>query len=314
MVIKVNGQAIPESAIMAELRRLLDFYSRHMTREELGRNMATLFAKAKEHAIGTRLLVDEVLRRHVDVPESEVDAALADMAKKAGGDRALDAMLGKQGISRDQLRGSIRVGKQLDRLVARITAAVPECPEEDVRKFYEEHSDRYVAPDEAQVRHILMKPASGGEADKAAAQSQLESLRHRIMEGEDFAGLAAAHSECPSGKQTGGSLGWVKQGTTVPEFDAAVFGLEIGEISEVVETSLGLHIIEKLDQTEGEPMPYEEVRDRIRDLLTHERKGHALSEYVARLRQDAKVEDDETGGAMQWDAILDSFLDGGKGG
>lgn len=314
MGIKVNGETIPERAIVTELKRLMDFYSRHVSREELGRSMETLLAKAKEHAIGTRLLLDEVRRRHVEVPESEVDASMVEMVKKAGNDRQLDAMLKKQGITREQLRGSIRVGKQLDRLVARITSSVAECPEEDLRKFYEEHGDRYVAPDEAQVRHILVKPASSSEADKAAAQSQLETLRHRIMEGEDFAGLAAAHSECPSGKQTGGSLGWLKQGATLAEFDAVVFDMEVGEISEVVETPLGMHIIEKLDHAQGEPMPFEDVRDRIRDLLMHERKGHALSEYVAQLRKDAKVEDDESEGSIQWDKVLDSFLDGQKSG
>ncbi len=314
MAIKVNGEAIPDSAVLAEMKRLMDFYSRHMSREELGRNMGTLVQKAKEHAVGTRLLLDEVKRRHVDVPESEVEAALQDMAKKAGGDKLLDAMLAKQGISRDQLRASIRVGKQLDRLVARITSTVGECPDEEVKRYYEENSDRYISPDRVQVRHILVKPGSDSESDKAVARSLLESLKHRILEGESFADMAAAHSECPSGKQAGGSLGWIKQGSTVSEFDSAVFDMETGEISNIIETPLGMHIVEKLDHEEGAPLSFEEVCESIRDLLMHERRGHALSEYVARLRKDAVIQDDDPAGNGNVDSIFDSFLDGQKGG
>ena len=313
MAIRVNGEAIPENAVMAELKRLMDFYSKHMFRSELGRSMGPLLQKAKEHAVGTRLLLDEVKRRHVEVADAEVEAAIRDMVKKTGGDRALDALLAKQKISRDQLRSSIRVGKQLDKLVARITSTVEECSEEAVENYYEEHSERYVSPDQAQVRHILVKPVSNSEADKAVARSALEGLKHRILEGESFADLAAAHSECPSGKETGGSLGWVKQGSTVPEFDGAVFALETGEVSDVIETPLGLHIVEKLEQEEGEPLPLEEVRDGIRELLMHERRGRALSEYVERLRKNAVIEDDEREGPANMDAVLDSFLDAQKG-
>jgi len=314
MAIKVNGETIPENAVMAELKRLMDFYSRHLSRAELGRSMGTLLQKAKEHAVGTRLLLDEVKRRHVDVADAEVEAALQDMIKKSGGDKPLDALLAKQKISRDQLRASIRVGKQLDRLVARITSTVEDCSEDAVEQYYEEHSERYVSPDQAQVRHILVKPASDSEADKAVARSLLEGLKHRILEGESFPDLAAAHSECPSGKETGGSLGWIKQGSTVPEFDRAVFELETGELSDVIETPIGLHLVEKLEQEEGAPLPLEEVRDGIRELLMHERRGRALSEYVEKLRKNALIEDDESGGPAGLEGVLDSFLDGQKGG
>ena len=293
MAIRVNGVLIPEQAVLAELKRLIDYYAQHFSRAELGQQMEVLVKRAKEHAVGTRLLLDEVKRRHVDVSDAAVDAALAAMVRKAGGDAAFDSLLAKQRLSRDQLRASIRAGKQLDQLIARLTSGAPDPTDDELRAYYEEHSERYATPDQAQVRHILMKPADASKQDRAACHSRLENLKRQLEEGGDFAELAAAFSECPSGKEAGGSLGWVPRGTTVPEFDRVIFEMEVGEIRTDAETALGLHLVEKLDEQRGEPLPFDEVRERIRDLLLHERRGQAITRFVDKLRAVAVVDEDD---------------------
>lgn len=313
MTVRVNGQVIPDKAILAELKRLMEFYGQHMPREELGRHTAELVDRAREHAIGTQLLIEEVKRRHIEISDAAVDLALTEMVKRVGGEAKLVELLAKQGLSQEQFRTSIRAGKQLDTLVARVTSTALECSEEEIRKYYDEHSDRYIAPDQALVRHILIKPASDSESDHATTQSTLMGMKQKILEGEDFATLATTHSECPSGKQSGGSLGWIARGATVPEFDQAVFDdLEVGEISDVVKTSLGFHLLELQEKELGDPLPFEEVQNSIRELLMHERKGKALSEFVARLREKAVVEEDTTTDAKHWESMFDSFLDGPK--
>lgn len=314
MTIRVNGQVIPEKAILTELKRLIDYYSQHMSRAELAARMGELAGKAREHAIGTQLLIEEVKRRHIEVSDADVDAAVRAMAKRAGGEKQMESLLARQGLTTAQFKASVRAGKQLDKLVERIVSVEPECKEEELREFYEQHSENYCTPDKAQLRHILIRPASSSEADKAVARSRLMGIKQQIMEGGDFADLAAAHSECPTGKDAQGNLGWVARNATLPEFDKAVFeDLEIGDISDVIETPLGLHIVEKLDQEDGEPIPFEQARERVRDLLTHERRGRALTQFVAQLRQNACIEDDDQDDPAKWDAILDSFLDDAKG-
>ena len=313
MTVRVNGQVIPDKAILAELKRLMEFYSQHMPREELGRHTAELVDRAREHAIGTQLLIEEVKRRHIEISDAAVDLALAEMVKRVGGEAKLVELLAQQGLSQEQFRTSIRAGKQLDTLVARVTSTAPECSDAEIRKYYDDHPDRYMAPDQAVVRHILMRPASDSEADQATTQSLLMGMKQKILEGEDFESLAAEHSECPSGKQSGVSLGWIALGKTVPEFDQAVFDdMEVGEISDVVKTSLGFHLLELQEKELGDPLPFEEVRDSIRELLMHERKGKALTDFVARLREKAVVEEDTTTDAKHWETMFDSFLDGQK--
>jgi parvulin-like peptidyl-prolyl isomerase len=139
------------------------------------------------------------------------------------------------------------------------------------------------------------------------------ALKLKVLEGADFAELAAVHSECPSGKEAGGSLGWLARGAVVPELDQPLFDdMEIGEISDPVETSLGFHMLELQDKELGEPMTFEAARESIQDLLTHERKGRALTQFVDQLRAKAVIEDDGMDDA-HWEKLFDSFLDGQKG-
>lgn len=313
MNIKVNGQLVPEKAILVELKRLMDFYGQHMPREELGQHAEELLKRAREHAIGTQLLIGEVKRRRIEIPEADVDAAMAGMATKVGGVEKLKEMLKQQGMTLEQFHSSIRAGKQLDALVSRVTSGVPDCDEAELRKYFVAHAERYVAPDQALVRHILIRPDSTQEADRATTRSKLMGLKARILEGDDFAELAAAHSECPSGKQAGGSLGWIARGAVVPELDEPLFDeMEIGEISDALETSLGFHILELQDKQPGEPMTFEEARENIRNLLQHEKKGKALSAFVDQLRAKAVIEEEGTEGD-HWEKLFDSFLDGQKG-
>lgn len=313
MKIKVNGQVISEKAVLAELKRLMDFYSQHMPREELGRHTEELLKRAREHAVGTQLLIEEVKRRNIEIPEADVDAAMAGMAQKVGGVEKLKDVLYRQGLTLEQFLASIRVGKQLDTLVARVTSGVAPCEEVELRKYFEEHAERYVGPDQAQVRHILMRPESKDEGERATIRSKLMELKQKILEGDDFSDLATTFSECPSGKQAGGSLGWIARGTIVPELDQPIFDdMEVGEISDVIETSLGFHLLELQDKELGEPLTFEEAKDSIQSLLQHERKGRALSQFVDQLRAKAVIEDDGVDDA-HWEKLFDSFLDGQKG-
>jgi peptidyl-prolyl cis-trans isomerase C len=293
MTLRVNGEPIPEEAILTELHRLMEFHAQHVSREDLGHHMPELVRQAKEQAVGAKLLLDEAARQKLEVTEAEVDESLERMVTQAGGEAKFDALLERNHLTRQGLRFSIRNGKRIDKLVARVTAKVPPPSDADVRAYYDRHPERYVSADRAAFRHILVRPAGDGAAEKTAAREQMLQWRNEILEGRDFAEVAAERSECPSGRETGGSLGWLERGRAIPAFEEAAFPLEIGEISDVVETPLGLHLIQKAGEEKGQPLPFDEVRDRVRDLLVHHLRGQALSAYVRKLRAEVVVEDDE---------------------
>jgi parvulin-like peptidyl-prolyl isomerase len=292
MGIIVNGKKITQDAIDFELSRLVKFYSEHMAPAEVRKQMAYLEMKAEEQAIGARLLVDEAARLNLQVPAPDIDVRLEKMVKNSGGREKFDALLAKQKMTEADVRRSIEQGRKVDLLVEKVTGDAREPTEEEMQKHYEEHALEYMKPEQAQIQHVLLKPNSESKEDRSTARSRLLAIRDKIEGGADFAGQAAAHSECPSGRRTGGSLGWVSKGTMVPEFENAVFSLEIGALSDVVETRLGMHILRKTAQEESRPAPFEEVRDKIRDFLRHARRGELLSAFVGELKGKAVIEED----------------------
>ena len=291
MTIRINGEPIPDAAIQYELDRLIKFYSQHMSPQQIKKQMGALKKKAQEQAIGTKLLINEASRLDIPVPESDVDERLKVMIEHAGGRDVFEALLRKQGIDENAVRMGISQGRRVDVLVEQITSGISDPTEEELQIHFKEHEKEYVKADRAHVQHILIKPESASIADKETARSRLMEIRRSIEEGADFADQAAAHSECPSGKNTGGSLGWISKGMAIPELDKVIFSLKVGELSEVVESQLGLHIVKTTAHEKGGNAVYSDVAENIRDFLRHARRGAAISGYVDELKKNNVIED-----------------------
>ena len=291
MTLYVNGAPIPEEAIQYELDRLVRFYSEHMSASEIRSQMNALKRHAKEQAIGARLLVVEAARLDIQVPGDDVRERLDQMIENAGGRPAFDEILRQQGMTEEAVLQSIEQGRKVDLLVDRITEGTPDPTEDEIRAHFEEHGEEYSRPERVQAQHVLLRPMSDSEEDRNTAKARLLEIRRKVEEGADFAEQAAAHSDCPSGKTAGGALGWLAPGTTVPEFDKVLFSLGIGDLSDVVETELGFHLIRKIAKEDGGPAEYDEVHEKIRDFLRHARRGEAISAYVRELRDKAVIEE-----------------------
>jgi peptidyl-prolyl cis-trans isomerase C len=290
VTVKVNGQVIPREAIEFELSRLVRFYAQHMPEEQVRAQLDALRRKAVEQAIGAKLLIDEAVQLDIQVTDDEVEERVEEMATEAGGMEVLQAELKKQNVSDAAFRDQIKRGRRVDKLVATVTSGVNDPHEDDIRSHFESHRDEFQKAERAQAQHILVAPAGKDEADRASARAKIESIRTRIKSGGVFADEAAAHSECPSGKQAGGSLGWFGRGMMVKAFDDVVFSLQVGELSEIVETEFGFHIIQKTAHEDASEAEFDDVRETIRDFLRHAARGEALSAHVAELRAKAQIE------------------------
>jgi len=291
MALKINGEVIPNEAIEFELKRLIMFYARHMPPEQVRQQTDILRQRAKEQAIGAKLLMNEAARLDIRVTAEDIETKLKELKKSLGGEKAFQEMIRKQGLSEDALRTSIERGRKVDLLVEQIVQGVEEPTEDELKAHYKEHASEYVKADMAQVQHILIRPESQGEADVATARSRLQEIRERIKEGVEFADEAAAYSDCPSGKRSGGSLGWLTKGTMVPAVDQVVFAMKDGDVSDILETELGLHIMKRNGFEKGGPAAYPEVAETIRDFLRHARRGALLASYVEDLKKKAVIED-----------------------
>ena len=287
----VNGQEIAADAVQFELDRLVKFYMSHgMTVDEVRRNLPKLQEKALDQAIGAKLLFDRATQLDLPVSAEELDAEVAKVVGQVGGEENFKKALAAQGISEADFRRELEKGARVNKLVAQACTGVSDPTEEEVAAFYEAHKSEYVVPPQVLCQHILVKSEEGDIPEaKSAAFEKIRAIRERIVAGGDFAAEARQHSDCPSGQQ-GGSLGWFGRGMMVPEFDKCAFELKKGEVSDIVTTQFGYHIIYKADEKGGGAQTLVDVHDQIKDLLRHNARGQAMDAFVADLRARAKIE------------------------
>ncbi len=288
-MITINGEPLPQEAIDFEYRRISQYYANHMSPEDLKANDDKLRKQAVEQAIGAKLLLNEASRLDIAVPEEMIDKKIQPMIEQSGGPEVFAQRLQENGITEQQLRDNIAEGCKVDLLIERICEGISDPTEEDMKAFYENNQKHYVQPERVAASHILIRPNSSSDDDRATAESRLEGIAQEITDGKDFGELAAQHSECPSGKQNGGNLGWFSRGMMVPEFEQAAFDMAVGEISDIIETQFGFHIIMKTAEDEGGQASFEESRDKIRELIRHDQRGKAVAAYVADLKEKAEI-------------------------
>ena len=281
----VNGVEISGDAVQFELDRLVRFYMSHgMTMDEVKQNLPKLEEKALDQAIGAKLLLDRAQELDIPLMAADIDAEVSKVVTQVGGPENYKKALDAQGITEVQFRKELEKGAKVNKLVEQACSGVADPTEDEVAKFYEAHKAEFVVPHQVLCQHILVKGSDDAALDK------IKAIRERIVSGgADFAEEAKKNSDCPSG-QEGGSLGWFGRRMTVPEFDKVAFEMKKGEVSGVVSTQFGYHIIYKADEKGGGQQTLVDVHDQVKDLLRHEARGRAMDAFVAELRANAKIE------------------------
>jgi peptidyl-prolyl cis-trans isomerase D len=155
-------------------------------------------------------------------------------------------------------------------------------PESDVRRAYDDNIDQYSTPEQIRASHILLK--TEGKED-AAVKAKIDDVLKQAKGGADFGELAKKYSEDDSNAKNGGDLDYFGHGKMVPEFDAVAFTLQPGQISDVVKTQFGYHIIKLTDKKPGTTRPFAELRQQLTDQLSYERAQAQAAELSATLEK-----------------------------
>lgn len=178
----------------------------------------------------------------------------------------------------------------IEALLAR-EISVPAADDETCRRYYEANRKRFRTPDRYLADHILVAAApDDSEARDAAKVRAAEWIRRIAAEPAAMAELAGRFSDCPS-KSSGGSLGWIERGQTVPEFETYLFSLEPGEVCGLpVESRYGVHVIRLNERRSSVDLPLETVKPRIADYLAESVRRRAIHQYVALLLGRARID------------------------
>jgi len=245
---------------------------------------------ALDQLITYNVMKQEAASRKIAISEAEIDAQVHQMQAQFPSEAEFQEALGARNMSLEQLKADARVDMLIERMVEAEAATAAAASEADARTFYEGNPDQFAQGESVRASHILvMAKEEADEATKARARAKIEAVLKQARAGEDFAALAREHSDDGS-KEQGGDLGYFERGRMVPPFDEAAFALEPGQMSDVVTTPFGYHIIKVVDKKPGETVPYDAVKDKIIEYLNHQKRQQQIESFVQDARKRARIE------------------------
>ncbi len=190
--------------------------------------------------------------------------------------------------------------------------------QDDLQAYYNQHRDQYRVAEQVKVSHILIKtplPGQDGKIDEkgvADAQHRAEDLLKQLKSGANFEDLARKNSEDPGSAKQGGSLGWIGKGRTVPEFEKAAFSLPKGQISDLVKSSYGFHIIRVDDKQDAHMKTLDEVKAEIEPILKQQKAQQLAQKQAEDLLQAAKAQGLDAAAAAKGVSVVTSDFFGRK--
>ncbi|HET9480697.1 MAG TPA: peptidylprolyl isomerase [Candidatus Polarisedimenticolia bacterium] len=239
--------------------------------------------------IGTELLYQKARSIPIEIPQADVDAAIA-QTRAGMGEENFKAEMSRRGMSEEGIAQVVRRNLMVQKMIQERVVGQVTVSEQESQTFYNENQQQMAKPETIKASHILVRSEPNDPAEKRdAARKKIEEARARLKSGEEFAGVARQYSEDGSAAQ-GGVLGEIPRGRTVPAFEQAAFNLPVGQTSDVVETEFGFHLIRVTARSPAGTASFDEVKGQIGEFLKQRKSQQAIETMVTSLRAEAKIE------------------------
>lgn len=294
----VNGEEITLGQLEFMLRMNKSSVEASMTDESMWEQEiedgVTYRDKFKElmidQMVNTALIAQAAEKDGLKPSDKEVESSYNELRTTINSDEDLKKSAEELGVTDEFLKSQAKTNLLIQAYQNKFNEET-KVSESEMEKYYEENKDSYKV-DEVEASHILIKTTDDdgnamSDADKKKAKAKAEKILKEVKNGGDFAELAKKYSEDPGSAENGGSLGTFGKGQMVEPFEEAAFSMEPGEISDLVETDYGYHIIKVTDKI-NETTSYEEAKDGIKTQLLNNMYGEKIEE----LQKDAKIEKD----------------------
>lgn len=283
----VDGKVLKKSELEKNVKERMKIYKEQIPADKRNEAQQHLRNQFVDAFVIRTLLENEFAKRKINATNDEVVNAMNNIKATLPPTKTIDDFLKENKITQEDIVFAVKAEKF--RKVEIGQKAKP--TQKEINKFYNENREKlFVEPESVHVRHILA--AFGKDSnDKAKAEKKekMENLRKQLLEGGNFAELAAKNSDCPS-KEVGGDLSFIKRGQTVKAFEEAAFSQEKNAIGPVIQTEYGYHIIQVLDKKPARKVSLDEVKDKISSYLEQKKQVEMFSAILDDLRKKAHVE------------------------
>lgn len=285
----VNGTAITMEQYTKELNIQLERASQQgqqLTEDQ----KATLKNNVLDSLIERELLFQQSQKAGIQITDQNVGDQLAAIKKRFSNEDEYKNALGRMNLSEDEVKMQIKRGLAIRELIDQQITSKVTITDQESKAYYDGNPQLFKQPEQVKASHILIKvDAKADEAKKAEARQKIEEVQQKLKDGGDFAALAKEYSEGPSGAK-GGDLGYFRRGQMVKPFEDAALAMKPDEVSDIVETRFGYHLIKVYDNKSERILSYDEVKDKIIQRMKQQKIEKEAIQYVDKLKKDAKLE------------------------
>ena len=291
VVATVSDEPILQSDLMEEIGPLLSTIQAQATSQEAyHREVDKALREALDTAIERKILYREAQLAGLEVADEDVEERLQKIKKQYDSEEAFLKVLEEAGETMRDFRERMRKQIMAISMGMRKRHDLEKeavISESEMAQYYQDHVADYSRPERVQLYRIFLT-AEKEAASRAKTKAQLQALRQELVSGADFETIAKKYSEGPDA-ETGGLVGWVMRGDLVETLEKVVFSLEEGEISEVVETEWGFHVLKAQKKEAAGVASYEEVRTEIEPLLRAQYADERYQKWMGELRKRSRV-------------------------
>jgi len=286
IVARVNGEDVKK----AEFERMIKTIEGRAGQPIPPDRRDEVLRGALDQLVVYKLLAQECKTRNITASDADIDAKVAELKKQFPNDDAFNKALQERGLTLDSLRNDARTDLNVNKLMDTEVATTPGPSDSEAQDFYAKNPDKFKQDEQVRASHILIRVDDKADAaTKKKAKDEIESVLKQARAGADFAKLAQEHSQDGSAAQ-GGDLNYFTKDQMVPAFANVAFALKPGQISDVVTTQFGYHIIKVTDHKPARVVPYDEASAKIKDYLGEQKKQQHADAFIEGLKKKAKIE------------------------
>jgi parvulin-like peptidyl-prolyl isomerase len=287
-VATVDGEVILMSEYEKRARPIIEEYEKLLKGPDKDIRIKELKENILEQMIDEKILIHEANRKKIKVTRKEIQDGIEEIKKRFASEEEYNQELTKQGLTEEKFKEQVRDQLMVIKLIdEEVKAKVSPPTDTEIEEFYKQNESQMVEPEQVRVRHILIKVDE--KTNKEEALKKIKEILKEAKKGKtSFAELAKKYSEDVSASR-GGDIGFFTRGQMVKKFEEAAFALDVGEISDVVETEYGYHIIQCLEKKAQEKKSLEEIKDNLRNFIFQRKMEERYEKWLRTLRDKASI-------------------------